>query len=176
VQLFRGMQTDRRLRSNARHERTLAPVASTDHSRRRRITTNRKPHRSTTTPAPTRHPARSAQIRPCSPSQPINLHSLATFRPHWTTPRFPPSRLIRRLPIRPAAHSHSCGRRQASNNPKRMRTWGNKIKRSRPPPNLRFGNRPITASRPSPFVSSLCQPFQQLAWTICKVSNRSRRR
>ena len=116
------MQTDRRLRSNARHERTLAPAAPTDHSRRRRITTNRKPHRSTTTPAPTRHPARSAQIRPCSPSQPINLHSLATFRPHWTTPRFPPSRLIRRLPIRPAAHSHSCGRRQASNNPKRKYT------------------------------------------------------
>jgi hypothetical protein len=121
VQLFRGMQTDRRLRSNARHERTLAPVASTDHSRRRRITTNRKPHRSTTTPAPTHHPARSAEIRPCSPSQPINLHSLATFRPHWTTPRFPPSRLIRRLPIRPAAHSHSCGRRQASNNPSMSR-------------------------------------------------------
>jgi len=167
VQLFRGMQTDRRLRSNARHERTLAPAASTDHSRRRRITTNRKPHRSTTTPAPTRHPARSAQIRPCSPSQPINLHSLATFRPHWTTPRFPPSRLIRRLPTRPAAHSHSCGRRQASNNPKRLQPTASDG--SRPGTVLHSGMAErLLVSNKSPLGEAADQRFVRRASLISK--------
>jgi hypothetical protein len=41
----------------------------------------------------------------------------AKLQPHRGTPRFPPSRLIRRRPTRAEAPSHSCGRWQASNNP-----------------------------------------------------------
>jgi hypothetical protein len=34
----------------------------------------------------------------------------------------PHVRVVRRLPPRAVAHSHSCGRRQASNNPKRQQS------------------------------------------------------
>jgi hypothetical protein len=123
------MQTGRRLGSNASHGRTLAPIASPDHSCLRRVTTNQKLNRSTTTPAPIHQPVRSAEIQPCPPSGPINLHSLATFRPRRSTPRFPPSRLIRRLPARAVANSHSCEQWQASNNPKRTRSHGELLNR-----------------------------------------------
>jgi hypothetical protein len=113
--MTRNVQSGCRLSGNGRQQETLARAAPGRPCSRHRHNLANNSFETTFEPIPTQVRFNILWYR--RRRAPFNPHRHSTAGPRRSTPRFPPSRLVQRLPTCAVAHSRRCRQGQASNNP-----------------------------------------------------------
>jgi hypothetical protein len=119
--MTRNVQSDCRLSGNGRQQETLARAAPGRPCRCSRHRHNMADKASKPRSSPSR-PRFASTSCGTAEGEPLHPHRHSTPGPRRSTPRFPPSRLVQRLPTCAVAHSRGCRQGQASNNPEQTRT------------------------------------------------------